>query len=254
MEIAGKVAVVTGAGSGIGRATALRLAREGARVVVADIEDHAGHETVGLINDTGGIAHFYSVDVTDEASVSGMFAFAEAHFEGVDIVHNNAGTVTPQPRFPDAAPARWLRTLDVNLKGVLLGTYLAVPALKRRGGGAIVQTASMAGLAPWAWDPVYAATKAGVVNLTRSLTFLQEEANIRVNCVCPGLVRTNLGRNASRQAGLGEGDAMGGMLDNPERPGLQPDDVAEAVVRLIMDDSLNGRAYRVAANSEWELL
>ena len=108
----------------------------------------------------------------------------------------------------------------------------------------VVQTASIAGLMPYAVDPVYAATKAAVVNFTRSLTFLQEEANIRVNCVCPRLVRTNLGLNARQQR-----DAAGG-----DRPVLSPEDVAEAVLRLITDDSLNGRAYRIAATQEWELL
>lgn len=255
MDVRGKVAVVTGAGSGIGRATAVRLAREGARVVVADIVEHEGHETVGLVNDAGGTGHFYYADVTDERQVEGAVFMAEEHFGGLDIMVNNAGTITPPPRFPDGPSERWLRTLDVNLRGVLIGTYHAIAALKRRGGGAIVQTASIAGLVPYAVDPVYAATKAGVVNFTRSLTFLQEEANIRVNCVCPGVVRTNLALHARGPMSDEERDEFESIrAQAPQRPALEADQVAEAILRLIVDDSLNGRAYRVAAGSDWELL
>ena len=258
MDVRDKVAVITGAGSGIGRAAALRLAREGARIVVADIDDAAGRETVGLILAGGGEARFFRVDVADEESIGGMIFFAEEeeHFGGMDILYNNAGTITPLPRFPDADSARWQRTLDVNLRGVLLGSYHAIPAFKRRGGGVIINTASIAGLMPYAADPVYAATKAGVVNFTRSLAFLQEEANIRVNCVCPGLVRTNLGRNArgpmSREESMLFERQQAELTDT--RPALAPEDVAEAVMRLIADDTLTGRAYRIAAGVEWELL
>lgn len=256
MDVTEKTALVTGAGSGIGRATAVRLAHEGARVVVADINDEAGHRTVGLIEQAGGVARYVRMDVTDEEQVTGGIAFAEIHFDGLDIMYNNAGTITPQPHFPDAASARWQRTLDVNLRGVLLGTFHAVPALKRRGGGVIVHTASIAGLIPYAVDPVYAATKAGVVNFTRSLTFLKEEANIRVNCVCPGLVRTDLGLNAR---GAITAEERTQIIDQREanagqRPMLEPEDVAEAVIRLITDDALNGRAYRIAAGTDWEML
>jgi NAD(P)-dependent dehydrogenase (short-subunit alcohol dehydrogenase family) len=256
MDVRGKTALITGAGTGIGRATALRLAREGARVVVADLNDEEGHRTVGLIEQEGGVARFFRMDVTDEEQVSGGVAFAEIHFDGLDIMYNNAGTITPRPHFPDADSARWQRTLDVNLRGVLLGTYHAVPAIKRRGGGVIVHTASIAGLMPYAVDPVYAATKAGVVNFTRSLSFLQEEANIRVNCVCPGFVLTDLALNA---LGLTTPEQREQFIRQQEanasaRPMLMPEDVAEAVMRLVTDDSLNGRAYRIAANAEWEML
>lgn len=256
MDVQGKTALITGAGSGIGRAAALRLAREGVRVMVADINDEEGHETVGLIIQAGGDAHFFRTDVTDEEQIAGAIFVAEDHFGGLDIMYNNAGTITPAPRFPDADSTRWQRTLDINLRGALLGTHHAVPALKRRGGGVIINTASIAGLVPYAVDPVYAATKAGVVNLTRSLTFLKEEANIRVNCVCPGIVRTNLGLNArgpmtpqEREQFLRQREQAAG-----ERPTLSAEDVAEAVMRLITDESLNGRAYRIVANQEWELL
>ncbi|MGH2586143.1 MAG: SDR family NAD(P)-dependent oxidoreductase [Dehalococcoidia bacterium] len=256
MDVQGKTALITGAGSGIGRATAQRLARDGARVVVADINESDGHETVGLIIEAGGDAHFYYTDVTDEEQVQGAIFIAEDHFGGLDIVFNNAGTITLPQRFPEAESERWQRTLEVNLRGVILGTYHAIPALRRRGGGVVVQTASIAGLMPYEADPVYAATKAGVVNFTRSLTFLKEEANIRVNCVCPGVVRTNLALNARGPISAEERDAFLRQREQTaaQRPALQPEDVAEAVMRLIADDTLTGKAYRISAGAPWELL
>lgn len=255
MEVRGRVAIVTGAGSGIGRATALRLAQEGARVVVADINEADGAETVRLIEGQGGVARLYCVDVTDEPAVQRMIVFAEEAFGGLDILHNNAGIITGA-RFPEAPSARWQRTLDINLRGVILGTYYAIPAMARRGGGVIVQTASIAGLGPYAADAVYAATKAGVVNFTRSLAFLKETMNIRVNCVCPGLVDTNIGLHARGPMSAEERAAF--ERERAERlaarPRLAPSDVAEAVMTLIKDDTLAGRAYRIAAGQPWELL
>ena len=128
--------------------------------------------------------------------------------------------------------------------------------MKRCGGGVIVQTASIAGLMPYAVDPVYAATKAGVVNFTRSLTYLKDEANIRVNCVCPGLVQTEIGLHARGAMTAAERDEFERRRAElfGQYPTLAPEEVAEAIMRLIVDESLNGRAYRVAANEEWEML
>jgi NAD(P)-dependent dehydrogenase (short-subunit alcohol dehydrogenase family) len=254
MEVSGKVAVVTGAGSGIGRATALRLAREGASVVVADIVDDAGGETVRLIAESSGRATLAHTDVTREHDVQAMIALAESTYGGVDILHNNAGVLTG-PRFPDSPPRYWSRAIDINLRGVLYGIYHGVPSLKRRGGGVIVNTASISGLTPHLLDPVYAATKAAVVNLTRSLVFLKEEANIRVNCVCPGLVRTDLDVHSSQVFEAQDRKIFeqrrAGMR---ERPALTPDDIATAVLELIRDDSLNGKAYKVVLGQPWEML
>jgi NAD(P)-dependent dehydrogenase (short-subunit alcohol dehydrogenase family) len=231
MELDGKVAVVTGAGSGIGRASALAFGAAGCRVVVADIDEGGGAETVGLLHDAGAEATFDRTDVTEPRSLEAMFAAAEADHGGLDVVHNNAGLVCGAPMWPDITPETLLRVMNVNLGGVVLGTRLAIPALRRRGGGAIVNTASMAALFPMADDPIYSATKAGVTMFTRACARLAEEG-IRVNAVLPGLVDTPL---------LGKTGADGEWAPwahaAHEHMGLlEAEEVAEAVLELVRDD------------------
>src|SRR4030042_4286392 len=192
MDPAGKVALITGGSSGIGRATALALAEAGADIVIADIDDAGGQESATLIEGSGGKAASVQVGVTRREDLERMVAVAEETFGGLDILNNNAGVNTGRVRFPDAPTGRWERTLAVNLWAVIAGTEVGGPARGRRGGGVIVSTASLAGLIAYGPDPIYGATKHGVVGLTRALAFLKEEANIRVNCVCPGGVDTPL--------------------------------------------------------------
>lgn len=253
MELSDKVAIVTGGGSGIGRATALQLAREGARVVVADYDETAGAEAVQAIAAAGGEAAFLRTDVANERDVEALVAHAEERFGRLDILHNNAGVLTG-PRFPDSPPRYWNRAIDINVRGVLNGIYYAVPALRRAGGGAIVTTASVSGLTPHLIDPVYAATKAAVVNLTRSLVFLEKEDGIRINCVCPGLVRTPLAAHSAERFDQDDRENFearrAGMS---ELPALVPDDIAAAVLKLIKDDTINGKAYWIVLGQEDEL-
>jgi NAD(P)-dependent dehydrogenase (short-subunit alcohol dehydrogenase family) len=253
MDITNKVALVTGAGSGIGRASAIRLAREGASVVVADIDAPGGQETVRMIGEAGGNANFVTADVTIPDHVQAMIDRAERTFGGLDILHSNAGIITGPPRWPDTEPERWIRMLDINLRGVILGTQLAIPALRKRGGGAIVNTASMAGVgAGYPPNPVYAASKGGVVLFTASLAPLKDEANIRVNCVCPGVVDTPMLRRAADDIGITERQVRADFLRNI--PVLQPEEIADAVVELIRDDSLAGRAMLIRNGVPRELL
>jgi NAD(P)-dependent dehydrogenase (short-subunit alcohol dehydrogenase family) len=232
MEIAGKVAVVTGAASGIGRATALALAREGASVVVADLDEAGGQETVGLIADEGGTALYVRCDVSEARSIEALFARAVEEFGGLDIVHNNAGIVCGWPLWPDITPEQLNRIIAVNLGGPILGTRLALDHLRARGGGVIVNTASLAAQYPLAEDPAYSATKSGVAMFTRACASLAAE-NIRVNAVLPGLVDTPLlgktGRDGERAEWAVRAEPLTGMLD--------PADIAAAVVDLVRDDT-----------------
>ncbi len=241
MDPRGKTALITGAGSGIGRAAALALAREGASIAVADVDDAGGRETVRMVEEAGGRAAFIHVDVTKAVDIERMIAFAEETFGGLDILHNNAGINTPRPRFPAAPQPHWEKTIAVDLWGVIAGTQAAIPAMARRGGGVIVNTASLAGVIAFLPDPIYSAAKHGVVGLTRSLSFLKEESNIRVNCICPGVVNTPMVTRRDEQV------ASAGLPPEPttQMPLLQPDDVAAGVLEFVHDDSLAGEVMGI---------
>lgn len=243
MDPKGKVAIVTGAGSGIGRAVASALASAGASILVADVNESGGKETVAAIETAGGKAAFTHVDVRERAGLDRMIAETEATFGGLDIIHNNAGVGTPRPRFPEARQEDWERTIMIDLWAVIAGTQAAVPALQRRGGGVIINTASIAGLMGYMPDPIYGAAKHGVVGFTRSLEFLKAESNIRVNCVCPGVVDTPMVRLADRNMTPEELAARDAFLK--QMPLIAPETIAEAVMELITDDSLNGVAMAV---------
>jgi 15-hydroxyprostaglandin dehydrogenase (NAD) len=235
MEIAGKVAVVSGAGSGIGRAAVLALAGRGAKVVVADVDEGAGRQTAALATEAGGTGVFCRCDVTKSAELAGAFASAVEHFGLLRIAFNNAG-IGGEDLFADD-PGDWARIIDVDLTAVIDATRIAVREMKRAGhGGAIINTASLIGLGPMASAPVYAAAKAGVVNFSRSLAYLAKESNIRVNAICPELVDTRmaLGLGEKRVAELRK---TGGIL--------KPEDIAAGVVELIEDDSRVGSVMRI---------
>ena len=240
MELEGATAVVTGGGSGIGRASALAFAAAGASVFLADISKEAGHDTLELIEKDGGKAAFSVVDVTDPTQLARMLHEAEQLFGGVDVVHNNAGIVCGEPHWPDTDPDTLLRQVTINLGAVVVGTRLAVPHLAKRGGGAIVNTASMASVLPLPEEPAYSATKAGVLMFTRTCTPLEATHNIRVTAVLPGLVDTPLldksGDGSRPAAWVGMAKAFMGME--------QPDDVANAVVDLA----------RSGAGGEWRFV
>ncbi len=243
MNPEGKVALVTGGSSGIGRATALALAQAGASVVVADIDEKEGRETVSLIDQSGGTTAFVECDVTKREDLERMVAFAEETFGGLDILLNNAGVTTMPPRFPDSPTGKWEQTFYVNLWAVIAGTQAAVPAMRRRGGGVIVSTASIAGVIQYQPDPIYAATKHGVVGLTRALVFLKQEANIRVNCICPGVVDTPMltrGIDELTPEQRAERDAIVGAM-----PLIPASEIAEAVMEFVRDDSLAGEAMGI---------
>ena len=236
MEISGKSAVISGAASGIGRATAVALARAGARVIVADVDDRGGAETVDLVGRAGGIAVFRHCEVTRTEDLAGAFACALDHFGRFDIAFNNAGIGERQPLFEDES-GEFQRVVEVDLIAVIDATRVAVREMRRTGGGVIINTASMGGLLPMPGSPVYAAAKAGVINFTRSLQYLALESNIRVNAICPSFTDTPLVRQAGEERLEEMKQMVGGIL--------QPEDIAAGVVELVEDDSRAGAIMRV---------
>ncbi len=242
MEIKGKVALVTGGGSGIGQAIAIRLAREGAAIMLADLDQKACEGTRKRIIAEDRRAAAVAVDVCNEEQMSHVLERTLKEFGRLDILHNNAGIALGPPGFPKAGLDQWRRVLDVDLQAVILGCYLAAPIMERGGGGVIINTASMAGLYPHPTEPIYGAAKAGVVALTYALASWAKERSIRVNCLCPGIVDTPLvqrGQAARAAAGL--------PTLAPSRM-LQADDIADAALELVRDDSIFGRAMEIRPN------
>jgi NAD(P)-dependent dehydrogenase (short-subunit alcohol dehydrogenase family) len=241
MDIAGKVAIITGAGSGIGRACARSLAGRGASVLVADVDEEGGRTTVRSIVEGGGSADFVRVDVRDPDDLAAMFGAAAHRFGGFDILCNNAGIVCGEPLWPDTAPARLLDQVAVNLGAVIVGTRLAVEPLHARGGGVIVNIASLGALLPLEDEPGYSATKAGVVMFTRACGRLQRTHQVRVHAVLPSLVETPL----LAKSGDGSSEAAWASQARQVLPVLGPDEVADAVLDIVADDSLAGGHYRI---------
>lgn len=186
---AGKVAIVTGAASGIGEATALLLAAEGAAVLLADVQDERGETVAERIRAEGGTAAYLRCDVAVAEDTAGTVRAAVERFGRLDILFNNAG-IARSEAITELSEADWDLVIAVDLKSVYLGCKYAIPEMRRTGGGSIVNTASVAGLRGNARLHAYNAAKAGVVNLTRSVASEAGQYGIRVNCICPGIIRT----------------------------------------------------------------
>jgi NAD(P)-dependent dehydrogenase (short-subunit alcohol dehydrogenase family) len=194
MRLEGKVALITGAGSGIGRESALLFGREGARVVVADVNDSAGAAVVAELKAADGEAVFVHADVSKAADAEGMVRAAEESFGRLNVLFNNAGIM--DSRDDDALGTEedvWDLTMNINLKGVFLGCKYGIPALRRAGGGAIINVASFVAVMGAATAQIaYTASKGGVLAITRELATIHARENIRVNALCPGPLRTEL--------------------------------------------------------------
>lgn len=239
MQIGGRVAIVTGAASGIGRATAVALAQAGAAAVaLADVDEAGLAETAAAVQDAGVEALRAPTDVRDPGALSRLYARTAEELGDFTILHNNAGLPTGTPTWPDLSVGRIVALCDVNLKAVILGTHLALEPMRAAGGGAIVNTASIAAHMPLPPEAVYAATKAGVVMFTRSCAPLAESHGVRVACVCPGVVETPMLRKTGVGGELAEYLAEIHASIEP----LAPERIAEAVVALVLDD---GSAARV---------
>ena len=226
---AGKVAVVTGGASGIGRAAALGFARGGASVVVADVDAAGGEETADLIAQAGGAAAFVTTDVRVAADVETTVAVAVSAFGRLDFAFNNAGTLGSGAAMVEFTEDDWDDVLGVNLKGVWLCMKHEIPAMLRTGGGAIVNTSSVAGLVGSQHSPAYAASKHGVVGLTKTAALQYAPHGIRVNCVCPAAVFSPMLETlVTRNPQVGERLKAA----QPNERFASPEEVAEVVVWL----------------------
>lgn len=245
MDIRDRVAVITGAAAGAGRVMATRLAADGAAVVVADIDQEGGRETVRRVEAAGGRAAFVRADVTVEPDVRSMIGFAEETFGGLDVLVNNAGG-TEAPFFPEAPSDHWGHTLDLNLRGPMLAIQHAIPAMVRRGGGAIVNISSVAGLGSLPHNLCeYAAAKAGLIRLTVTLAPLSERG-VRVNCVVPDWIWSEVA--AAQVASLPDEGVYKPTRLTP------PEDIAGAVARFVEDDSLVGRVLLCWCDHPWAMI
>lgn len=245
MRFKDKSIIVTGAGSGIGRATAMLFAREGGKVVVADKTDGAD-ATAKLITDAGGTAVAIQMDAGLEEEVIRTVQLAVDSFGGLDIIFANAGISGGMANIFDTDVALITEVLRVNLIGPYLAIKHAAPKIAERGGGAIVLTASVAGIRSGAGSPAYSASKAGVINLAQVSAQQLSGSNVRVNAICPGLTETGMTKptfDYAREAG--KMDRVGRL--NPLRRGAQPEELAEVAAFLASDAAsyVNGQAIAV---------
>jgi NAD(P)-dependent dehydrogenase (short-subunit alcohol dehydrogenase family) len=230
-----KVAVITGGASGIGAATVKRFCAEGAAVVIADLNEAGGQALADEISAGGGRARFQRVDVSVEADVRAAMQRAVSAYGRLDAVFNNAGLGGAIGPLEETSVEDWDRTQAILLRGVFLGIKHAVPHLRAAGGGAIISTASVAGLRGGAGPHAYSAAKAGVVNLTRSAALELGKDHIRVNCICPGGIVTPL--LTSRFPGGGEAlTPLLSALQPIPRPGY-PEDIAAMALFLASDEA-----------------
>jgi NAD(P)-dependent dehydrogenase (short-subunit alcohol dehydrogenase family) len=245
VRLEGKIALITGAGSGIGREAAKLFAGEGARVVVADRDAAGGEATVRAVADAGGEASFVETDVASSESVRAAIAHAEEHHGGLHVLFNNAGIFPDDDGDPVTTPEPvWDRVMDVNLKGVFLGCKHGIPALLRAGGGSIINTASFVAVMGAATAQVaYTASKGGVLAMTREIAVIYARQGIRANALCPGPVNTPL-----LQELLAEPEARARRLVHVPMGRLaEPEEVARAALFLASDDAayVNGTSFLV---------
>ena len=233
-----KVAIVTGGSVGIGRAACLRLAAEGATVAVTDIQDDAGNALVAEIEQAGGTARFWHLDVSNETEVRRVFSEVWEAFGGVDILVNNAGISGVDKPTHEIEEEEWDHVIDINVKGVFLCTKHAIPLMRTRGGGSIVNLSSIYGIIGAADLPPYHASKGAVRLMTKNDALLYAPDGIRVNSVHPGFIWTPLVEKLAERSSEGL-EVFRQKLDSLHPIGHvgEPDDVAHAIVYLASDEA-----------------
>ena len=229
-----KVAVITGAASGIGRATALLFAREGARVVVADWDESGGSRIAEEIAEAGGEAVSVRTDVSQAEDVRSLINAAVAGYGRLDVLFNNAGVEGELAPTADCSLENWDSVIGINLKGVFLGMKYAIPHMVSNGGGTIINNASVAGVVGFAGLPAYCASKGGVIQLTKAAALEYAKAGIRVNAICPGVIATPMVERV-----LGDNEEMKKSFEALEPVGRfgTPEEVARLALFLATEDS-----------------
>jgi NAD(P)-dependent dehydrogenase (short-subunit alcohol dehydrogenase family) len=231
-----KVAVITGAASGIGRGTALCLAREGAAVVAADLNSQGGEQVIGEIAAAGGRAVFQHTDVSSEPDIKALVDRAVSEYGRLDIMFNNAGLVGVVGPIEKVSADDWDRTIAVLLRAVFLGIKYAVEPMRKAGGGSIISTSSIASFLPSPYGAAYAAAKGAVISLTRSAALQLGPDRIRANCICPGAINTPIW---GALPAFSDPAAVAQLLDHVQtipRVG-RPEDIASMVLFLASDES-----------------
>lgn len=236
MRLADKVALITGGASGIGRATALLFAREGAAVSVVDLDQAGGRAVVQTILDNGGRAIFVSCDVSQVADCRRAVQQTVDKFGGLDILFNNAGIIL-RATVLETSEAEWDRVMAVNVKSIFLLSKYAVPVMAQVGGGAIINTASGWGLVGGRRAVSYCASKGAVVNMTRAMALDHAAQNIRVNCICPGDTDTPMLLDEARQLGEPDEQFLAEATQRPLQRLGRPEDIAQAALYLASEAS-----------------
>lgn len=247
-ELLGRIAIVTGAASGIGRAAARRFAEEGAQVVCADVDEAGGEETARLIADAGGTAVFQATDVADRAQAEAVVQRAVDGYGGLDVAFNNAGIEGTMAPTAEATDEIWDRTIAVNLTAVFYAMRAQIPALRARGGGSIVNCASIAGLVGFPNLPAYVASKHGVVGITKAAALELAPEGIRVNALCPGVIDTPMVDRAT--GGDPAAKAAYAQAEPAHRLG-RAEEMADVALWLCSDRSSFVTGQAIAADGGW---
>jgi NAD(P)-dependent dehydrogenase (short-subunit alcohol dehydrogenase family) len=231
-QFEGKVALVTGAGAGIGRATAALFSAQGASVVVADISADGGEETVRMIKESGGNAIFSQTDVTQPDEVEALIKKAVEKYGRLDCAHNNAGSPGRSTGLVDCTVEEWDAVMNLNLKGTFLCMKYEIPQMLKQGAGAIVNTSSTMGLVAHGKAPAYATSKHGIIGMTRSAALEYVQDNIRINAICPGNTDTSIFDQLKENMP----EAYQGLVAaTPIGRFAQPEEIANAVIWLCSD-------------------